>query len=119
MAESAVSDGPRDAPPAQPREGPPEGLPGRGKIPISPPLELLWEEEESYVIRLPRPHHGTVVQIARGLVDGVVTGEVLVLSEGKDSPQPASSIGSTHHDSVKPGPAISIWPGKTAAAWAR
>ena len=45
--------------------------------PLSPPVELLWEGEESYVIRLPRPHHRAVVQIARGLVDGVVTGQVL------------------------------------------
>lgn len=47
--------------------------------PLSPPVQLLWEGEESYVLRLPRPHHQAMVQIARGLVDGVVTGEILVL----------------------------------------
>ena len=54
--------------------------------PLSPPVHLLWEGEESYVIRLPRPHQGAVVQIARGLVGGVVTGEVLIQSEADDPP---------------------------------
>jgi len=54
--------------------------------PLSAPVELLWEGEESYVIRLPSPHHEAVVQIARALVAGVVTGEVLVHPEGDDSP---------------------------------
>ena len=63
------------------------GLDVTEDAPLSPPVQLLWEGEESYVIRLPRPHHQAVVQIARGLVDGVVTGEVLVLpEEGSDSP---------------------------------
>jgi len=62
------------------------GLDVTEDAPLSPPVELLWEGEESYVIRLPRPHHGAVVQIARGLVAGVVTGEVLVPTEGDDSP---------------------------------
>jgi hypothetical protein len=53
--------------------------------PLSPPLELLWEGEASYVIRLPRPHHRAVVQIARRLVGGDITGEVLVLPEANDS----------------------------------
>jgi hypothetical protein len=48
------------------------------------------------------------VQVARGLVAGVVTREVLVQPEGDDSPQPAQSMGSTHHETVKPGVAISI-----------
>lgn len=56
--------------------------------PLSPPVELLWEGEESYVIRLPRPHHRAVVQIARGLVDGVVTGEVLLLPEDEAALSP-------------------------------
>ena len=62
------------------------GLDVTKDAPLSPPVELLWEGEESYVIRLPRPNHGGVVQIARGLVDGVVTGEVLVPAAGNDSP---------------------------------
>ncbi|MCD6033895.1 MAG: hypothetical protein K0S78_6081 [Thermomicrobiales bacterium] len=62
------------------------GLNVTADAPLSPPVELLWEGEESYVIRLPRPHHGAVVQIARGLVDGVVTGEVLVVPEEDDPP---------------------------------
>jgi hypothetical protein len=60
------------------------GLDVTETAPLSPPVQLLWEGEESYVIRLPRPHHGAVVQIARGLVDGVVTGEVLVPPAGDD-----------------------------------
>src|SRR5215204_6037172 len=60
------------------------GLDVSEDAPLSPPVELLWEGEESYVIRLPRTHHGAVVQIARGLVGGVVTGEVLGLPEGDD-----------------------------------
>ena len=62
------------------------GLDVTEDAPLSPPVQLLWEGEESYVIRLPRPHHGAVVQIARGLVDGVVTGEVLFLPETDDPP---------------------------------
>lgn len=45
--------------------------------PLAPPVELLWEGEESYVICLPSPHERAVVQLSRGLVDGLVTGEVL------------------------------------------
>jgi len=62
------------------------GLQVSEEAPLSPPVQLLWEGEESYVIRLPRPHHGAVVQIARGLVGGVVTGEILVLPETDDPP---------------------------------
>jgi hypothetical protein len=62
------------------------GLDVTEDAPLSPPVELLWEGEESYVIRLPRPHHGAVVQVARGLVAGVVTGEVLAHPAGSDSP---------------------------------
>jgi hypothetical protein len=62
------------------------GLDVTEDAPLSPPVELLWEGQESYVIRLPRPHLGAVVQIGGGLVGGVVTGEVLVLPEGDDSP---------------------------------
>jgi hypothetical protein len=45
--------------------------------PLSPPLELLWEGEDSYVVRLPSPHQKSVAQLSRGLVDGVVTQEPL------------------------------------------
>ncbi len=45
--------------------------------PLTPPLELLWEGEETYVIRLPRPHNRTVVQLTRALIAGVVTGETI------------------------------------------
>ena len=62
------------------------GLDVTDDAPLSPPVALLWEGEESYVIRLPSPHQGVVVQIARGLVDGVVTGEILIRPEGDDSP---------------------------------
>ncbi len=54
------------------------GLEVTDNAPLSPPLELLWEGEETYVIRLPRPHDRTVVQLARPLVAGVVTGQVIV-----------------------------------------
>src|SRR5687767_5959281 len=50
------------------------GLDVTENVPLSPPVQLLWEGEESYVIRLPSPHPAAVVQIARGLVAGVVTG---------------------------------------------
>jgi hypothetical protein len=53
------------------------GLDVSAEAPLSPPLELLWEGEESYVVRLPDPHQRAVAQIARGLVDGLVSGEVL------------------------------------------
>ena len=62
------------------------GLDVTEDAPLSPPVQLLWEGEESYVIRLPRPNNGAVVQIARGLVGGVVTGQVLVRPEGDDPP---------------------------------
>jgi hypothetical protein len=45
--------------------------------PLSEPVALLWIGEESYVIRLPNPNDRTVVQVARGLVDGIVTGALL------------------------------------------
>jgi hypothetical protein len=49
------------------------GLDVTEEAPLSPPLELLWEGEQSYVIRLPEPEQRIVVQLARELVDGVVT----------------------------------------------
>ncbi|MBA2596975.1 MAG: hypothetical protein H0V00_10175 [Chloroflexia bacterium] len=54
------------------------GLEITEEAPLSAPLELLWEGEETYVIRLPHPHSRTVVQLARPLVAGVVTGQVIV-----------------------------------------
>jgi hypothetical protein len=62
------------------------GLDVTEEAPLSPPVELLWEGEESNVIRLPQPHHRAIVQVARGLVAGVVKGEVLVPAAGDDSP---------------------------------
>jgi len=62
------------------------GLDVTENAPLSPPVQLLWEGEESYVIRLPRPNNGAVVQIARGLVGGVVTGQVLTRSQADDQP---------------------------------
>lgn len=63
------------------------GLQVNEGAPLSPPLELLWEGEETYIIRLPSPHHRTVVQLARGLVDGVVTGATIVPPEfGRNPP---------------------------------
>jgi hypothetical protein len=62
------------------------GLDVTEDAPLSPPVELLWEGEDSYVIRPPRPRHGAVVLIARGLVGGVVTGEVLAPLEGDNPP---------------------------------
>jgi hypothetical protein len=44
---------------------------------LSPPVELLWEGETSYVIRLPTPRQRAVVQISHDLVEGVVTGQAL------------------------------------------
>lgn len=44
---------------------------------LSPPVELLWEGENSYVIRLPAPRQRALVQISHDLVEGVVTGQAL------------------------------------------
>jgi len=62
------------------------GLDVTENAPLSPQVQLLWAGEESYVIRLPRSNNGAVVQIARGLVAGVVTGQVLVRPEGSEPP---------------------------------
>ena len=61
------------------------GLDVSEEAPLSPPLELLWEGEESYVVRLPESRQQTVVQLAQGLVDGVVSGAAL--------PSPRDSAG--------------------------
>lgn len=45
--------------------------------PLTDPVQLLWEGEDSYAVRLPAPNQRTVVQLARGLVAGVVTGAPL------------------------------------------
>lgn len=47
--------------------------------PVSPPVELLWEGEQSMIVRLAPPRERTVVQLSRGLVDGIVTGAVVAL----------------------------------------
>jgi hypothetical protein len=41
--------------------------------PVTPPLELVWEGDDTYVIRLPDPREGAIVQLAGDLVDGLVT----------------------------------------------
>ncbi len=56
------------------------GIPVTADNPLSPPLQLLWVGEETYVIRLPGPHQGSVAQIANGLVAGVVTGREITLA---------------------------------------
>lgn len=53
------------------------GLPVSVEAPLSPAVQLLWEGENSYVVRLPAPNQRSVVQLARGLVAGVVTGALL------------------------------------------
>ena len=47
--------------------------------PVSPPVEVLWEGEQSMIVRLAPPRERTVVQLSRGLVDGIVTGAVVAL----------------------------------------
>jgi hypothetical protein len=58
------------------------GIAVSADAPLSPPLELLWEGEDSLAIGLPGADGRAVVQIANSLVDGIVTGAVL-------SPTPA------------------------------
>lgn len=54
---------------------------------LSPPVELLWEGENSYVIRLPPPRQRAVVQVDHELVEGVVTGQALTpLAIGTPAP---------------------------------
>lgn len=62
------------------------GLEVTADEPLSAPLQLLWEGEQTFVIRLPAPRDRTIVQIPRDLVDGVITGETLA---------PPTSNGST------------------------
>ncbi|MDQ3412720.1 MAG: hypothetical protein M3509_11455 [Chloroflexota bacterium] len=62
------------------------GLAVTAADPLSPPVQLLWEGEESYVIRLPLPRQRAVVQIDHGLVDGVVTGATLTPVAATDPP---------------------------------
>lgn len=57
------------------------GLEVTEEFPLSPPLELLWEGEATYVVRLPPPHGRSVVQLSRELVAGLVTGGVIVPAE--------------------------------------
>jgi hypothetical protein len=53
------------------------GLDVSEDAPLSSPVSLLWVGEDTYVIRLPPPHDRAVVQIARGLVVGIVTSGAL------------------------------------------
>jgi hypothetical protein len=50
------------------------GLDVSDDSPLTPPLQLLWQGEEIYAIRLPPPRNRAVIQIDRGLVDGIVIG---------------------------------------------
>lgn len=61
------------------------GLYVTAEAPVSPPVALLWEGEQSIIVRLQPPHERTVVQLARGLVDGVVTGAVVALPGTTDA----------------------------------
>ena len=61
------------------------GLDVTAEGPVSPPVELLWEGEQSMIVRLPAPRERTVVQLSRGLVDGIVTGAVVALPESAAS----------------------------------
>jgi hypothetical protein len=61
------------------------GLDVSAESPLSPPVELLWEGEQSMIVRLPPPRERTVVQLSRGLVDGIAAGAVVAL------PEPAAS----------------------------
>lgn len=54
--------------------------------PVSEPVALLWIGEESYVIRLPEPNERSVVQVGRGLIDGIVTGALLDPAEAEPAP---------------------------------
>lgn len=57
------------------------GLHVTAEAPVSPPVGLLWEGEQAMIVRLPPPHERTVVQLSRGLIDGIVTGAVVALPE--------------------------------------
>jgi hypothetical protein len=54
--------------------------------PLSEPVALLWLGEESYVIRLPGANDRPVVQVGRGLIDGIVTGALLEPDEAGVAP---------------------------------
>ncbi len=61
------------------------GLDVTAEAPLSPPVELLWEGEQSMIVRLPPPRERTVVQLSRGLVDGIAAGAVLAPPESAAS----------------------------------
>lgn len=62
------------------------GLEVTTEEPVSPPVALLWEGEQSMIVRLPPPRERTVVQLSRGLIDGIVTGAVVALPEPEAPP---------------------------------
>jgi hypothetical protein len=53
------------------------GIPVEAGDLLTPLVELLWEGEQSYVVRLPDPDRRSVIQIDQALVNGVVTGAAL------------------------------------------
>ena len=53
------------------------GIPVSADDLLTPPVELLWEREQGYVIRLPDSERRSVIKIDQALVDGVVTGAAL------------------------------------------
>lgn len=57
------------------------GLAVTSDDPLTPSVQLLWEGESSYVIRLPAPRQRSVVQLDHELVIGVVTAAA-ILPEG-------------------------------------
>jgi hypothetical protein len=49
------------------------GLQVTQDAPVTPPLELVWKGEDAYVIRVPSTLEPVIVELASGLVDGIVT----------------------------------------------
>lgn len=49
------------------------GLQVAQDAPVTPPIELLWEGDEIYVLHVPSPQGQAIVQLASDLVDGIVT----------------------------------------------
>jgi hypothetical protein len=50
------------------------GLQVAQDAPVTPPIKLLWEGDEIYVLHVPSPQGQAIVQLASDLVDGIVTG---------------------------------------------
>jgi hypothetical protein len=57
-----------------------EAIPAAGQLglgvsqsaPVTPLLELLWEGDDSYIVRVPGPQEPAIVQFASDLVDGLI-----------------------------------------------